>query len=166
MIVTILDYGFNFMTTTCVGVSPWCNAESAGLRDRCKRVQTPVTLCFRLVCLSTLIVPAMCLKGPHMGDDTIYPEIMMVRGFRWNNLSGCLQLKNKKNCLLTIDNYLLKHNGITIKYEMHIYIYIYIYGIMLFFVVFERQTNEVSRWYNLFYFTQFFSEYAFFMKWL
>ena len=36
-----------------------------------------------------------------------------------NKLAVCWQLKDKKNFLLTINNYLLKHNGVTI------YIYIW-----------------------------------------
>ena len=43
----------------------------------------------------------------------------------WNKLVGCWQLKGKKNSLLTIINYLLEYNGVTIIY---IYIYIVDYG--------------------------------------
>ena len=81
---------------------------------------------FRLVGLSTPSVPTLCLKDLLLGDDTIYPELLLTVGVdRWNKLPVCWELKDKKNSPLTIDNYLLKHNGVTILYTIYIYIYIY-----------------------------------------
>ena len=74
----------------------------------------------------------------------------------WHNLSGTSDCRNslleqvawvfkeKKNSPLTINNYLLKCNGVTIIYIQ----YTYIEKVSL-FVVFERQTNEVSGWCTL-----------------
>ena len=60
----------------------------------------------------------MCLKDPQMEDDTIYPELpLSVAVICWNKLPACWQLKDKKNSPLTINNYLLKHNGVTIIYK-------------------------------------------------
>ena len=77
------------------------------------------------VCLSMPSVTTLCLKDPQMGDDTIYPELLTVGVSRWNKIRR--QLKDKKNSLLTIINYLMKHNDVTIIYTIYIYIYIYIY---------------------------------------
>ena len=62
-----------------------------------------------------------------------WEKIQSIWNFWWLGW----QLKDKKN-LLTINNYLSKHNGVTIIYT------IYIYMELLLFVLFERQTNEVS----------------------
>ena len=76
----------------------------------------------RIVCLSIRSLPTLCLKDPQMVNDTIHPELLTVRVVRWSKLPGSQQLKNKKNRLLTINNYLLKHNGVTIIYTIYIYI--------------------------------------------
>ena len=55
-------------------------------------------------------VPILCLKDPQNEDDIIYPKLLMVGMVVWTMLPGCWQLKDKKNSLLTIKNYLLKHN--------------------------------------------------------
>ena len=82
---------------------------------------------FRLIGLSTPSVPTLCLKDPLMGKDTIYPKLLLVvRVVCWNKLLGCWQLKDKKNSPLSINNYLLKHNVVTMIHTIYIYIYIYI----------------------------------------
>ena len=68
---------------------------------------------FQLVGLSTPSVPMINLKVPEMGDDTINTEFLTVGVDRWNKLTECWQLKDKKNSPLII-NYLLKHNCVTI----------------------------------------------------
>ena len=68
---------------------------------------------FQLVGLSTPLMPTLCLEDSQMGDETIYPELLSVGVVRWNKLPGCWQPKYKKNSLLRINNYLLKHNGVT-----------------------------------------------------
>ena len=83
-----------------------------------------------------------------MGDDTISLELLVVGVVCWNKLPMCWQLKDKKNSQLTIDNYLLKHNGVTIISTIYIYICVCVEIVSL-FVVFERQTNEVSGWCSL-----------------
>ena len=75
--------------------------------------------CFRTVGLSVPSVPTLCLKGPLMGNDTIYPELLLtVEVFRWSKLPGCRELKDKKTSPLTIDNHLLKHISVTIIYPI------------------------------------------------
>ena len=55
-------------------------------------------LAFRVVGLSTPSVPTLCLKDQQMGDDTIYPELLLTVGeVRWGKLPGCWQLKDKEN---------------------------------------------------------------------
>ena len=75
---------------------------------------------FRVVCLSIPSVPTLCLKNQHMGNDTIHLELLLsVEVVRWSKLSGCRQLKDKKNSPLTINNYLLKRFGVTIIYSIY-----------------------------------------------
>ena len=75
---------------------------------------------FRVVGSSTLSVPTLCLKNPLMGDDTIYLGLLQtVQVVRWSKLPRCWQLKDKKNSRLTINNYLLKHNGVAIIYTIY-----------------------------------------------
>ena len=65
-------------------------------------------ICFRVVCLSILSVSTLCLKDPQIWNDAIYPEILLTLGVvRWNKL----QLKDKKNSLLTINNYSFERIG-------------------------------------------------------
>ena len=66
---------------------------------------------FRLVCLLTPSVLTLCLKDPLIRDNRIYMELLV---------GWVLERKDKKNSLLTINNYLLK------RYSVTIYIYIYI----------------------------------------
>ena len=75
-----------------------------------------------------------------MGDDTIYPVLLMAGVVCWNKFPGYWQLKDNKNSSLTI-NYLLKCNGVTIIYT--------IYMEIVTFVVIERQTIEVFGLCNL-----------------
>ena len=78
------------------------------------------------------------------GNDTIYSKLLLTAEVVcWNKLPRCWWLKDMKNYPLTINYYLLKHNGGI----LYIYIYIYIYILSL-FVIFERQTNEVSGWWS------------------
>ena len=102
-------------------------------------------MCFRLVGLSTPLVLMLCLKDPQMQDDTVYPEFLLMVGVvHWNKLPRYWQLKDKKNSLLTINNYLLKPSSVTIIYTIYIYM-----KIVSLFVVFEWQTNEVYGWCSL-----------------
>ena len=87
---------------------------------------------FQIVILSTPNVTTLCLKFTQMGDDTIYPELLLaVEVVCWNKLPGCWQLKDQKT-LLTINNYLSKYNGVTIINT------IYLLREIVTFVVFER----------------------------
>ena len=75
------------------------------------------------------------------GDDAIYLEILLLVGtIYWNKLFRCWQIKDKNYSLLTINNYLLKHNGVTIIYT------IYLSRKIVTFVVFERQIIKVFGW--------------------
>ena len=94
---------------------------------------------FRIVGLLILSVPTLCLKDPLMGYDTIYTELLTVSVVRWNKFPECCQLKDKKNFPLTINNYLLKRNGVAIIYTICIF-----KEIVSLSVVFERQTNRIS----------------------
>ena len=74
----------------------------------------------RVVGLSIPSVPALCLKDQQIGDDTIYPELLMtVRLVCKNKLPVCWQLKDKENSPLTVNNYILKHNCVTIIYTIY-----------------------------------------------
>ena len=96
---------------------------------------------FQVVGLSTPSVLILCLKNPQMGDDTVYLQLLLTVGLvRWSKLHGCWQLKNKKNFPFTINNYLLKHNGVTIIYT------IYSLREIVAFVVFEKQLTEAFGW--------------------
>ena len=54
---------------------------------------------FRLV--GFLSIPMLYLKDPLMGDDTIYPELLLAaRVGRWNKLIGCWQHTDKKNSVM------------------------------------------------------------------
>ena len=118
--VTLLDYDLSFVTITCVSGS----------------LVYQLPLCPR------------CLKDPQMGYNTIYQVLLLTLGVvRWNKLPGRWKFKNKKNTPLTINNYLLKHDGVTT-----IYIYIYIYMYYLFLLYLRVQ---------LFYVTQFSGERGF-----
>ena len=76
---------------------------------------------FQVVCLSIPSVLTLCLKDRQMGDDIIYPELLLMVGvIHWNKLPKCGQLKDKKNSPLRINDYLLKHNGVTIIYSIYI----------------------------------------------
>ena len=75
-------------------------------------------MCFRVVCLSIPSVPTPCLKDPLMrkwlNPPGTFSDICVVR---WSKLPGCRQLKDKKNFLLRINNYLLKRIGQTTIYS-------------------------------------------------
>ena len=77
-------------------------------------------MCFRLISLSTPSVPKVCLKDSQIGDDNL-SETSDGRGGSLEQFAWVLASKDKKNSPLTINNYLLKYNSVTI-----IYIYIYI----------------------------------------
>ena len=63
---------------------------------------------FQIVCLSNLSVLMLCLKNSQIGNDTIHLELLLiVRVSVGTKLPECLQLKNKKHSLLTINNHLL-----------------------------------------------------------
>ena len=89
-------------------------------------------------------MPTLYLKDQLKGDDTIYPELLTVGVVCWNKLSVYWQRNDMKNSPLTISNYLVKHNGVTMIYTIYKYTEI----VPLFFV-FERQANEVSGWCSL-----------------
>ena len=77
---------------------------------------------FRVFGLSIPPVPTLCLKDPLMGDNTIYPEFLLtVEMIRWNKLPEFWQLKDKKNSPLKINNYLVKHIGVTRIYAIYLY---------------------------------------------
>ena len=96
---------------------------------------------FRLAGLSPPSMPTLYLKDQRLGDNTIYPELLLKVGVvHWNKFPGCWLIKKKKNSPLIINNYLLKHNRI---------IYVYIYRIVSIFVVFEWEANEVLGWCSL-----------------
>ena len=69
--------------------------EIFGLRVKCSICFSTSTMFLffdkiRLVVLSTLSVPTLCLKDPPIGDDTIDVELLMPAGMvRWNKLYGC-----------------------------------------------------------------------------
>ena len=71
---------------------------------------------FRLAGSSTLSVPTLRLKDPLIGDDTISPELLTG----WFVETSCLGVGNSetKSSTFIINNYLLKHNGVTIIYCM------------------------------------------------
>ena len=62
-----------------------------------------------LVGLSTPSVPTLYLKDPQMGggDDTIYPELLMVGVVSRTKLPECWHLKEK----LSVTNYLLRQSS-------------------------------------------------------
>ena len=80
----------------------------------------------------------------------------------WNKLPGYSQLKDKKNSLLRINNYLLKHKSVTI-----IYIYICV-CVCVEIVSFFCCTWETDKWdiwlVQSFYVIQFFREWIFCRK--
>ena len=110
------------------------------------------------ICVSGLLVYQLplwpsCVWKIHRWGMTIYPELLLVGVARWNKLLVCYQFKNKKNSPLTINNYLLKHNGVTI------YIYIYLYGKCVAFC-FIWETDKRGIWQvQSFYVTQMFGEW-------
>ena len=68
---------------------------------------------FRIVGSSLSSEPMLSLKDPQMRNDTIHLELLLTVGVvRWSKLPWCRQLKDKKNSLLTINNYLLKRIGV------------------------------------------------------
>ena len=74
------------------------------------------------------------------GEDIIYPELLLaVEVVRWNKLLVCWQIKDKKNFLLTINNYLLKTQ----------FPYIYIWKLCHFYC-FRETDNWSIRWCCLF----------------
>ena len=78
-------------------------------------------VCFWVACLSIPSVPTLCLKDPQMGNDIFHPECLLTVGMvRWSKLSGCWQLKDKKNSLLIINNYLLERTGVAIIYPKYL----------------------------------------------
>ena len=80
---------------------------------------------FRLVGLSTLLVPTLCKI--HRWRMTLSIRDFLRRG--WLVGTSCQGVDNSKTKKPspTINNYLLKHIGVTIIYTIYIYIYIYIY---------------------------------------
>ena len=102
-------------------------------------------MCFWLVGLSTSSGPTLFLKAPQMEDGTIYPELLLtVRVVYCNKISGCWQLKDKKNSLLKINNYLLKHNGVTM-YTINLTKKIQFNGsIMNFFQVLKNNLHQME----------------------
>ena len=92
---------------------------------------------FQVVDLSTTSVPTLYLKDPQMGDDTNYPQLLTVGVICWSLLATQRQKKKKKNVLLTINNYLLKQNGVTIIYPI-------IYNISKIFI--ERNCRFCRIW--------------------
>ena len=77
---------------------------------------------FRLVCLSIPSVPMISFKDQLMGNDTIHLEFLLtVEVVCWSKLSGVQSLKDKKNSPLTINNYLLKHIGVTILNPIYLW---------------------------------------------
>ena len=77
---------------------------------------------FRVVGLSIPSVPSLCLKDPQMGNNTIHQELLMPVGLVCRNkLPACRQFKDKKNFLLTINNYLLKFTDVTIIHPIYLW---------------------------------------------
>ena len=107
---------------------------------------------FWLVVLSTPSMPTLFERCTE-GDDTIYLELRVVG---WNKLARYWQLIDKKNSPLAINNYLLKHNGVTI-----IYIYVYICGNCIAFCCIWEADKWGIRLVRSFYITQFFGEWGF-----
>ena len=99
------------------------------------------------------LCPRCVLKIHWWRNDTIYSKLLTTRVVHWNKLPGCWQLKDKKSTL-SINNYLLKHNGI------YTYLSIYIYGNYHFCCIWE--TDIWGVWLvQVFYLTQFFREWGF-----
>ena len=98
MLVTVAKFRVLNVTLCCFGISllpSFCDFH----------------ICFRIVCLSVSSVPSLSLKVPQIGNDSIYPELLMVVIAHWSQLSGC---HDNKNSPLTINNCLLEHIGVTI----------------------------------------------------
>ena len=47
-------------------------------------------MCFQVVCLSILSVPTLCLKDSQIGNETIHPELLLVRMIYWNKVAWVL----------------------------------------------------------------------------
>ena len=59
-----------------------------------------------------------------MGDNTINPELLTVGVIRWKQVAKVLATERQEKFL--VDNYLLKHNGVTIN-TIYIYTFLSIY---------------------------------------
>ena len=99
---------------------------------------------FQLVGLSTPSMLTFCLKDPQMGDDNLSGTYSDSQSSSLEQVACESQLKDKKNSRLTINNYLLKHKGITIIRT----IYIWMETVSL-FVLFKRSANEIFGWCRL-----------------
>ena len=60
-------------------------------------------------------MPTLCLKDPQIGNGKTSDGVVC-----WNKLHVCWRFKDWKNSQLTINNYLLKHNGVTMIYTIYI----------------------------------------------
>ena len=65
---------------------------------------------FQIVCLSIFSVLTLCLKEPQIGYDTIHLGLFPT--------VGEIQLKNKKNSPVTMNNHLLERISLTVIYSL------------------------------------------------
>ena len=115
---------------------------------------------FWLVCLSTPTVRTLSLKDQQMGKwDNLFGTSDDC-SVLWNKLPMCWRLKDKKNSLVIINNYLLKHNGVKTIAYIYIYIYIYMKIALLFCCIWEVDKWGIWR-VQSFYVTRFFEEWGF-----
>ena len=101
---------------------------------------------FRLIGLSTPILPTLCFKDSQVRDATVYSELHQnIKVVSWNKLAVFWQLENMKNSPLLIDNNLLKHNGEIVVY-IYIYIYVRVYQLYNFLLYLrDRQLKYMAR---------------------
>ena len=106
-----LEHGTNYSTM----VWPGTNYNT---------IACPVQIYFEIVCLLIFSVHTLSLKDPLIGNDTIHLEPLLTVGvICWTNLSGCWQIKNKKNSPSTISN---PYCSMFRLHTVARYIYIYI----------------------------------------
>ena len=99
---------------------------------------------FQVTCLSIPTVPTLCLKDPQLGNDTIYPNLLLTVVHQ-SKLPWCWQLKDKKNYPLTINIYLLERIGETIMHLICLKKFLLYYPDMLFIVMHISRERERER---------------------